>query len=84
MIVDALDRDGYVFALPIVERVLDFSRLVRAVGFEAALRLGEERFEGWEVHFLGVALASINEVDRREEAAVLQSAARIRSLLGSR
>lgn len=73
----ALERDGYVFAAPIVLRAFSAYRLVRAVGFENALRLGEGEWRGWEVHFLGAALAAITEFEER--AQVLDSFAALRA-----
>ena len=78
----ALERDGFAFALPVVERVLDLHRLVRAVGFEGALRIGVGDWRGWETHFLGCALAAIDEAERRVE--VLDSFSAFRSFFGAR
>lgn len=63
-------------------RAFEFHRLVRAVGFEAALRLGSGEWRGWEVHFLGVALSAVTETEERSQ--VLDSAAYFRSMLGAR
>lgn len=51
---------GVEFPLGIVERVMDFHGLVRAVGWDGARELSGQTFEGWEVDFLEVALGILS------------------------
>jgi hypothetical protein len=63
---------GYVLPWPVVERVLDVARVVRAVGWEGAVELHGGTWRGWEVHFLGRALTLCAEADR--DAGILEQA----------
>lgn len=77
---EALEASGYVFAEPVVERALEFYRLVRAVGFAGAMELGSGAWDGWEASFLPMALAAIAEAEERGR--LIDSAASLRSLFG--
>jgi hypothetical protein len=56
-----------VWPLPVVERALGVVALVRAAGWAGARALSDAVFEGWEVDFLGHALAEVEAFDRRHE-----------------
>lgn len=64
---EALERMGYVFPLPVVDRAMQTHRVVRAVGWQGAQDLLNETWAGWEADFLPEALAMLSEADLASE-----------------
>ena len=71
----ALERQGFAWPMPIVEAALRVAHLVHRCGWEAAVELSDDTFEGWEVDLLASALTveadAERSADRRWLAKVL-------------
>jgi len=62
--ISAIEAQGFGWPEPIVDRAEAVYRLALAVGWEGALAIGDDVFEGWEVDLLGHALTVFAEADR--------------------